>query len=159
MGRARSTAAAVGVLLLLALAGCGSTNDVTPAACLERASAYVDALRDAPGEVRLGGEVPISDCLARNQEGGELSTVGESLLDAATRLNADAHAEPGGSANLQLGYLLGAVERGAEETSGIHAELVRRLAAAARYSPGGRPLSRQFLSTYRRGFDAGREHG
>ena len=57
------------------------------------------------------------------------------MVEAATRLNAEARAEPGGAANLQLGYLLGAAQRGAEGTEGIHAELIRRLTAAARYSP------------------------
>jgi hypothetical protein len=152
-------ATALCALLLMTLAGCGSTDDATPVACLDGPAAYVGALGDAPGQVLLSGEAPISDCLAANQEGGELATIGESLLDAATQLNAEARAEPGGSANLQLGYLLGAVERGSAQTSGIHAELVRRLAAAARYSPDNRPLPPRFASTYRRGFDAGHARG
>jgi hypothetical protein len=152
-------ATALGALLLMAGAGCGNTDDATPVACLDGPGAYVGALGNAPGEVLLSGEVPISDCLAENQEGGELAGVGDSLLDAATRLNSEARAQPGGSANLQLGYLLGAVERGSALTSGIHGELVRRLAAAARYSPDNRPLPARFTSTYRRGFDAGRARG
>ncbi|HXS46126.1 MAG TPA: hypothetical protein VN756_01535, partial [Solirubrobacterales bacterium] len=72
------------------------------------------------------------------------------------KLNAEARAEPGGAANLELGYLLGAAQSGADGTDGIHAELIRRLSAAARYSPDNRPLSPRFLRTYREGFDAGR---
>jgi hypothetical protein len=97
--------------------------------------------------------------LAENQQGGELATVGTAMVTAATRLNADARAEPGGGANVQLGYLLGAVQRGANRTDGIHAELIRRLAAAARYSPDGRPLPPLFLRAYREGFDAGEAGG
>jgi hypothetical protein len=149
----------IGAVVLTSLLGCGSSDDGTPVACLEGADAYVAALGDAPGDVRLGGEVPISDCLAENQPGGELGTVGEAMLEAATRLNGEGRSDPGGAANLELGYLLGAVQRGSEQTSGIHAELVRRLAAAARYSPDNLPLPPQFLSTYRRGFDAGRGRG
>ena len=81
------------------------------------------------------------------------------MVGAATKLNAEARAEPGGDANLQLGYLLGAAERGADETEGIHAELIRRLTAAARYSPDNRPPSAAFLRAYREGFDAGQRRG
>jgi hypothetical protein len=126
---------------------------------LEGAPAYLTALEDAPGEVRLDGEAPISDCLAANQSGGDLAEVGTAMLAAATELNGEARARPGGASNLQLGYLLGAAQGGAEESEGIHAELVRRLAAAARYSPDNRPLPPQFLRTYRDGFDAGRTQG
>jgi hypothetical protein len=139
--------------------GCGEPSDSTPVACLEGAGTYVKALADAPGAVKLQGETPISECLAENQKGGDLATVGTAMVAAATRLNAEARAEPGGDANLQLGYLLGAAERGAQDTNGIHADLLRRLSAAARYSPDNRPLPPAFLSTYRKGFDAGEAHG
>jgi len=145
--------------LALLLAGCGGPDDSTPVACLDGPGAYLGALGDAPGEVRLSGEVPISDCIAQNQSGGDLATVGGAILAAATKLNAKARAEPGGAANLQLGYLLGAAERGAEGTEGVHAELIRRLSAAARYSRDNRPLPQPFLRTYREGFDAGYTHG
>lgn len=146
-------------LLALLAVGCGNTSDETPVACLDGPGAYIGALGDAPGEVLLSGEVPISDCLAENQKAGDLAAVGGTMLDAATTLNAEARENPGGSANLQLGYLLGAAERGAAESDGIHADLVRRLAVAGRYSPGDRPLPPAFLRTYREGFDAGRARG
>lgn len=143
----------------LAAVGCGEPSDSTPVACLEGSGAYVKALADAPGVVKLGGETLISECLAENQQAGDLAAVGTALVTATTRLNAEARAEPGGETNLQLGYLLGAAERGAEGTSGIHADLIRRLSAAARYSPDNRPLPPAFLSTYREGFDAGQAGG
>jgi hypothetical protein len=157
MRRARLTALLLPLSLLAA--GCGDTSNATPVVCLEGAGAYLDALGDAPGEVRLGGEAPISDCLAENQAGGSLASVGAAMLNAATKLNVEARADPGGPANLQLGYLLGAAERGADGTEGIHAELIRRLSAAARYSPDNRPLPTPFLQAYRDGFDAGRARG
>jgi hypothetical protein len=144
---------------LLLLAGCGQADDTTPVACLEGGGVYVRALADAPGEVTLDGETPISGCLVENQKGGELATVGTAMLAAATRLNAEARTAPGGEANLRLGYLLGAAEAGAEQTEGIHAELIRRLSAAARYSPENRPLPQAFQRTYREGFDAGQANG
>jgi hypothetical protein len=139
--------------------GCGEPSDSTPVACLEGTGAYVKALGDAPGVVKLQGETLISECLAENQQAGDLAAVGTALVAATTRLNAEARAEPGGDANLQLGYLLGAAERGAQDTNGIHTDLLRRLATAARYSPDNRPLPPAFLSTYREGFDAGQARG
>lgn len=103
--------------------------------------------------------MPISDCLVPSQSGGELATVGAAMVEAATELNREARAEPGGAANRRLGYLVGAAERGAEDSEGIHADLLRRLRAAALYSPAGRAPSATFLSAYRRGVEAGRAGG
>jgi hypothetical protein len=154
----RRTLAFLSLAIAIPVAGCGP-DDSTPVACLEGAQAYLRALADAPGTVELSGSTPISGCLAENQTGGDLANVGTAMLSAATALNADARAEPGGGANLQLGYLLGAAERGAAGTEGIHAELIRRLSAAARYSPDNRPLPPPFVRAYRQGFDAGRAEG
>jgi hypothetical protein len=109
--------------------------------------------------VELPGGVGISECLVENQSGGDLATVGSAMVEVATKLNAQARAEPGGDANLRLGFLLGAAQRGADGTEGVHAELIRRLSAAASYSPDNRPLPREFTRTYREGFDAGHEMG
>lgn len=145
--------------LTLLAAGCGAGDEGTPVACLEGAQPYLRALEEAPGGATLADETPISACLAENQAGGELAEVGAMMLAAATELNAEARAAPRGAANVQLGYLLGAAQRGAEGTEGIHAELVRRLAAAARYSPDNQPLSPAFRQAYRRGYDAGVANG
>lgn len=147
-------------LAALVLAGCGESRDSeTPVACLEGAQAYEQALARAPGAVMLGGETPLEDCLAENQSGGDLGAVGEAMVETATALNAEARQDPGGQATLELGYLIGAAERGAEETEGIHTDLVRRLIVAARFTPGDETLSPAFLAVYREGFDAGRNGG
>ena len=150
---------AIALLALVALAGCGATDSSTPVACLEGPGPYLAALERAPGEVKLSDGTPISGCLVENQSGGDLANVGTAMVAATTRLNAEARARPGGAANLRLGYLIGAAERGADGTSGIHADLIRRLTAAARYSPRDRPLPATFIETYREGFDAGRARG
>jgi hypothetical protein len=147
------------VAALLALAGCGSADESTPVACLEGATAYERALKAAPDEVLLGDETLISECVPRNQSGGDLARVGEAMIETATALNAEARAEPGGAANLQLGYLLGAVERGAEESEGIHSDLVRRLVVAARFVPDEQASPPGFIPTYSEGFEAGRSGG
>jgi hypothetical protein len=152
--------AASAFLVALALAiGCGSSDDSTPIACLEGPDAYRQALKAAPGEVLLGDETLVSECLTRNQSSGDIARVGEALIETAMGLNAEARAEPEGDAAVELGYLLGAVQRGAEESEGIHSDLVRRLVVAARYAPGKQPLPPQFRAAFREGFDAGRASG
>lgn len=150
---------AIALSALAVFAGCGSTDSSTSTACLEGPAPYLAALKRAPGEVKLSGKTPISGCLVENQKAGDLAAVGTAMIAATTRLNGEARAEPGGAANLRLGYLLGAAQRGSEGTNGIHTELIRRLAAAARYSPDGRPLPAAFMSAYREGFDAGKARG
>jgi len=135
---------------LAVLAGCGAEEESTPVVCLEGPAFYEERHRDG---------TLISDCVTENQGGGDLAEVGTAMLSAATELNAEARAEPGGEANVQLGYLLGAALRGAERTEGIHDELIRRLAAAARYSPENRPLPPAFFRAYRSGYAAGLKNG
>ncbi len=160
MPRARPIALlALAAILVSAAAGCGKQSDRTPVACLGGAGNYLHALLGAPERVRLAYNTPISSCLAQNQQAGDLAAVGTATVAAATNLNAEARAQPGGAANLQLGYLLGAAQRGADRTEGIHAELIRRLSAAARYSPDNRPLPAVFEDVYRRGYDAGHASG
>jgi len=152
----RAPIAIVLALLLAALAaGCGSQDDSTPVACKEGAEAYLEALAAAPGAVELNGATSIEECLAENQQGGDLATVGAAMVEAATKLNAAARERPGGDAALQLGYLIGAAQAAAERTEGIHSDLLRRLTVAARYAPGRQPLSPAFLAAYKRGYDAG----
>ena len=65
------------------------------------------------------------------------------MVEAATELNGEARASPAARATLRLGYLIGAAQRGADDTEGIHADLIRRLTVAARYAPGDEPLPRR----------------
>jgi hypothetical protein len=149
--------ATIGVSVLAG--GCGTTDTSTPEACRSGPGAYLKALQAAPGEVTLSDGTSISGCLVENQDPGDLAAVGSAMLSAATTLNAVAREHPGGRVNFQLGFLIGAAQRGAEGSEGIHTELVRRLSTAASYSPDRQMLSRQFERTYREGFDAGHDHG
>lgn len=148
--------------LLLGLAGlcaCGSSgNPDTPVVCLQGPDAYLTALADAPQEVRLGGKTLISDCVVAGQDAGELATAGRSMVTAATKLNALAREDPGGPAPVQLGYLLGAVSTGASDTGGIHADLLRRLEAGARFSTA-EPLPAALRRSFDEGYAAGRRSG
>jgi hypothetical protein len=144
---------------VLLAAACSEEEEATPAACLSPAGTYLQALRAAPGEVLLDGETPIHECVIPDQDAGELSTVGGSVVEAATRLNGEARADPGGPQAVQLGYLVGAVQQGAEDTSGIHTDLIRRLDTAGRFAPGGEQLPVEFERTFGRGYAAGQESG
>lgn len=151
--RAAAITAAVAALTALA-AGCSSEEEQTPEACLVGSDTYLQALRAAPGEVRLEG-TPISECLIPSQEGGELARLGEEMVVAATTLNGEAREDPSGPAAVRLGYLIGAVTDGADS---IHADLVRRLNSAANFSPN-QLQSTQFQRDFGRGFAAGQESG
>src|SRR5215208_7971352 len=155
-GAAASGALAIAVAAAL-LAGCGSSqNAQAPAACLVPNEGYLRALERAPGPVRLAGTTPISACLVPEQEAGQLGTVGRAMIVAATKLNAEARQDPRGEASVELGYLLGAVSRGADS---IHTDLVRRLNSAARFSQTGGTLPATFERAFGRGYAAGRQSG
>lgn len=151
--------AAILLAALALLTGCGKGEEATPTACLGGPKVFERALAAAPGAVKLEGETPIGDCLTEAQGGGEIAQVGEAMVLVATHLNARAREEAAGDAATRLGYLVGAAERGSQDTEGIHADLVRRLTVAARYAPRGQPLPPSFLARYHEGFDAGRAGG
>jgi hypothetical protein len=152
----RRSSVAVAAVALVLLGGCGTKkNDLAPAACLATNSGYLRALQRAPGAVRLAGTTPISDCLVPDQDAGQLANIGREMIVAATKLNLQAR---GGSepATVQLGYLIGAVAKGADP---IHTDLARRLNSAARFSQTGRTLSASFERAFGRGYAAGHSTG
>lgn len=150
-------AAATALASLALLAGCGSEDPDTPGPCLADAGAYLAALERAPRPVTLVGDVSISDCLVDNQPSGELAQIGTATVEAATRLSARARRGDGPAA-IQLGYLVGATQRGADETGGIHTDLVRRLESAAQTGPAG-GLTGAADVVYERGLAAGNRTG
>jgi hypothetical protein len=162
-----SRAAVVLAAAAIALGGCGSEDPPeAPDACAAPPAAYLTALRDVPEEGLIGGTTPIGSCLVEEQSPGRLAGVGASIIAAATELNreirraqaADRSAASARARRLtvQLGYLVGAVQEAASGTGGIHADLVRRLDAAARYLPGeGDTFSAGFERAFGQGYAAG----
>lgn len=123
-----------------------------PAACRDATAGGVEAaLEAAPGQVRISG-TPLSDCFNRNADPGDVQGVGAVFIEVAENLADEARDEPGGEAPTRLGYLLGAAERGAGHTQGIHSELIRRLENTS----AGIDTD---TSGYRRGLSAGRATG
>jgi hypothetical protein len=151
----RASIALIAAVLLL-VAGCGAKkNDLAPAACLVRNDGYLRALERAPGEVRLAGTTPISDCLVPEQDAGQLANIGREMIVAASKLNLEAR-HGSNSATVQLGYLIGAVAKGADA---IHTDLVRRLNSAAQFSQTGGTLPASFQRAFGRGYAAGHSSG
>jgi hypothetical protein len=146
--------------MTLVVAGCGSDEaSEAPVACLAPASTYLQALDAAPGQVRLEGTTPISDCLTEEQSAGQLAQVGQAVITAATRLNAEIRRTSGEAPTVQLGYLVGAVQEAAATTGGIHEDLRLRLDAAANFTPGGRPFPASFERSFGQGYVAGQRDG
>lgn len=129
-GRARALAY---VGAALSLGGCArATETALPAACTEGPDAIVEALRAAPQPVRLDGAQPgegvaLSECLDDTSDGGEVAQIGSIYLAAATELSSAAAEDPDGPEAVRLAYLVGAVQRGAARSQGVHYELARRL--------------------------------
>ena len=111
-------------------AGCGTANGPPPAACLQGPAAIARALARAPAPVTLAGGERLSQCVDRARSDGDLQSVGAVLTQTADALQRQAQA-PGlglrSRAALELGYLIGAIERGGQHTAGLTAELVRRV--------------------------------
>ncbi len=117
--------AAALVAAALAGGGCGSEGPRPSLACRDGAPAVVAALRRAPGPVRMADGTRLSDCVSRATGDADLQEIGAELTAAASTLAARVPASD--AAALRLGYLVGATERGAKRTNGIHAELVNRM--------------------------------
>jgi hypothetical protein len=146
---------AVAALVAALAVGCGSKGSTsTPIACAASADAYLKALQAAPHTVRLDGDTAISDCFT----GTESPDVGQSVIAAASRLNAQARRDPGASATVELGYLSGAVHAGTAHVPS-EADLVRRVDSAARYAPGGGTQGAAFERAFGKGYAAGEATG
>lgn len=114
----------------LLLAGCGSSRPAPlPAACVGEPAEIVRALERVPAAATLADGTPLSRCVSLARGDGELQELGVSLMQVADRLQSHAAADP--VVALRLGYLVGAVRRGAAATPGIAAQLARRVEQAA----------------------------
>jgi hypothetical protein len=147
-GSSRAVSAA---LVAIVLAGCGSEpSSQVPVGCKVAPREVVRAVAAAPGEVRLGGR-RVSECFAPGGEAGDVQALGLAIVPAAERLAPAARAHPRGPAALRLGFLMGAVHRGAERGR-VYAELERRV----RLETAGVDTS---SPAYRRGLSAGLARG
>src|ERR671930_379552 len=95
-------------------------------------SRYSGSAARAPRAGRLPDGTPLSACVADADTDAELQTAGLVLTTAADRL-AERATRGDAVAALRLGYLTGAVRRGAAHTAGVGAELERRVSRAGAY--------------------------
>jgi hypothetical protein len=137
-------------LALAVVTGCRETDAKYPAECSNGPRAVRAALAQAPeGEVAIEGTVKLSECLVPSNDAGPLASFGGSVMAVATPLVERARRGDDRAA-LELGYLYGALERGAD--SGVHNELLFR------FEQELLPVDRR-SPAFRRGEAAGRERG
>jgi len=154
MSARRAAALALPTLAVaLVAAGCGDEDRSLPAACASGPASAVRALGTAPGPVRLAGGTKLSSCVERARSDADIQTVGSVLTRTADTLAGAMNRSD--QAALQLGYLIGAVRKGARHTSGIHQELVRRVEQAI--GVDGPPARRR--AAFDRGLAAGERTG
>jgi len=133
--------------------GCGSSTAPPSPACIESTQTVGAALSSAPAAVRLRDGTRLSECVAHAIDEGSLQNVGETFVTVASDLEMRARTQP--RAALQLGYLIGAVRRGAGKTNGVGLELVHRIEASGAL-PGAGAAS---LRAEREGIVAGQHDG
>jgi hypothetical protein len=140
--------------LALALAGCATDRDPVPAACFGEPEPMMSSLRQGPPVV-LDGGARLSGCVSAARTDGDLQSLGLLFVRVADTLRAQAAADP--QAAFALGYLSGAVARGAEASRGsIAAQLARRVDQVAALEQGARDSS---VSALARGRQAGEREG
>ncbi|HEY1594167.1 MAG TPA: hypothetical protein VGF74_02125 [Thermoleophilaceae bacterium] len=120
------------VFLAVLAAGCSrhTGSESAPTACTDgspsgRVASLRSALARAPAPVRLGDGTSISNCLAHDADSGDIQNVGSVLLTVTQQLvDSGTHDQ---RAMLELGYLAGAVHRGAAHAQGVDGEIARRI--------------------------------
>src|SRR4051794_9775094 len=151
--RARSRALVALAAAMLA-AGCGREHHRLPPVCADATPMALErALASAPRAVALTDGTTLSRCVSEARDDAEIQEVGAVLTRTADDLAVRARRTS--AAALSLGYLVGAIRRGAAQTNGIHLELVRHVEQATGIE--GLPAARR--AAFARGLRAGRRAG
>ncbi|HMJ34184.1 MAG TPA: hypothetical protein VK501_09710 [Baekduia sp.] len=149
--------AALALGLALATGACTNDDPPMPTTCTTTDQAgYERALRAAPGDVRLPGGVPISDCLRRVRTDGQLQELGAVVHRTAETLAGRVRDGGDVAAARELGYLSAAVDAGAGRSNGISAELARRVSVTG---TGLRDISPAVARALAAGQAAGADRG
>lgn len=149
-----AAARALAVLGLLALGGCAREREPVPDACFGTPASLMSTLRQDPPVVLEDG-TRLSSCVSAARTDGDLQSLGLLFVRVADVLRAQARSDP--QAAFALGYLSGAVTRGAAASSGsIAAQLARRVDQLATLDPGASGAS---VSALARGRRAGARDG
>jgi len=122
--------------------------------CFGEPASVLSTLRQEPPVVFEDG-ARLSSCVSGARTDGDLQSLGLLFVRVADMLRAQAVADP--EAAFALGYLTGAVTRGARSSSGsIAAQLARRVDQVAALEPGA---STAAVSALARGRRAGERDG
>jgi hypothetical protein len=89
----------------------------------------MQALRRAPRDVALADGTSLSECVRRTIDDSRLQALGATLTATADELAQRMDASD--AAAFRLGFLIGAVDRGADQAAGLQEELANRIAGAA----------------------------
>lgn len=155
-------------VLLVTFAGCSDGRKIsTPPACLAAPEFWLTALANAPERVVIEESAAISECLPEKQTVANQEEVGRTAVIVASSLavsikqgsaaGGESKSPTAEEAAMMAGYLVGALEKGANESGGIHDVLVTRVEAAATNGlDGASPAVRQ---QYEEGRDAGLSEG
>ena len=136
MRRMRRRCLLLGCVGVAWLGACGAGEESPlPASCTDREQVEA-ALAAAPEPVALEDGTRLSGCVRQAETSADLQNLGVTLTAVAEDLEGD----PARAA--QLGYLIGAVRRGTADTSGVGAELARRLERSGAGSADPRALLR-----------------
>ena len=104
--------------------------------------------------MRLEDGTTLSRCVTAARSDGDLEGIGLVFTEAADRLAARGRAQRRRRA-LRLGYLAGAVERGAKRTGGPQVDLARRIQSVA----PDEQAPHELRAAYDKGVVAGRGRG
>jgi hypothetical protein len=129
------------VLALLALAGCADRTPPAEACIQAQPADVLQALSRAPDHVALGDGTSLSQCVRRTIDDSGLQALGATLTAAADTLAGRMRTND--AAAFQLGFLIGATERGAAQAAGFQGDLAHRIAGAA--PPDGGPRRAQLM--------------
>lgn len=145
----RPSQAAPLLLATVAIAGCANNEPAPLASGCANREQLATALKAAPGTVALPNGTKISGCVRSARSDSDLMTLGYAITAVADGLAEQAR-EGNGRAALQLGFLVGAADRGAARSQGIQSELAYRLESAARRIEAAGPAARQAFEQGRR---------
>lgn len=120
-------------LSVLSLTACGDERPTVSELCLVDPVPIERALENAAtgGPVVLPDGTSLSDCAERVVKDADLQRLGVVLTTAADHLVERVEERQDAAAARQLGWLVGATERGAARTNGLSLELARRVGLVA----------------------------
>ena len=129
------------MLALLGLSGCGGRTPPAEACIQAQPADVLQALRRAPHHVALPDGTPLSQCVRRTIDDSRLQALGATLTAAADTLARRMRTSD--AAAFQLGFLIGATDRGTGQAAGLQDDLANRIAGAA--PPDGGPRRAQLM--------------